>query len=372
MNFEEELNYIKSKKLYRERQAIENKKVFCSNDYLGMSKNKEVIDFVISKLKQTNTVGASASGLVSGYTKYHEKLEYLLSKLKSMEDCIVFPSGYSTNIGLFQALGDEKDAFYSDELNHASIIDGIRLSKASKYIYKHNNINHLFELLKSSRSKHRRAYIVSDSVFSMEGDVARLEELIKISKDFDAYLILDEAHATGTIGKGIYDFFKLLPEENTIIMGTLSKAIGSQGGFVCASKIIIDYIVNKARSYIFSTALGLPMVFASIKALELIKNNINFYKKELQEKTKQLLYIIKECNFYTKDDFITPIIPIKIGEEDKALELRNKLLEKDVFIQAIRYPTVPKDKAILRLTSSLSYSKEDLEALYEAFKSLKM
>ncbi len=372
MNFEEELNYIKSRKLYRKRYVVENKRVFCSNDYLGMSKNEEVIDFVINQIRQANTIGSGASSLVSGYTEYHENLEYLLSELKSMEDCIVFPSGYSTNIGLFQALGDEKDAFYSDELNHASIIDGIRLSKASKYIYKHNDTNHLFELLKSSRHKHKRAYIVSDSVFSMEGDLARLEELINISKKFNAYIILDEAHATGTIGKGIYDFYGLLPEENTIIMGTLSKAIGSQGGFVCANKIIIDYIVNKARSYIFSTALGLPMVFASIKAIELIKNNVNFYKEELQEQTKQLLYIIKECNFYTKDDFITPIIPIKIGEEDKALELRNKLLEKDIFIQAIRYPTVPKDKAILRLTSSLSYSKEDLEMLYEAFKSLKI
>jgi len=133
----------------------------------------------------------------------------------------------------------------------------------------------------------------------------------------------------------------------------------------------VEYIVNKARSYIFSTALGLPMVFASIKALELIEKNLNKYKEELQQRTKFILDMIKEFNFHTKEDFITPIIPIKIGEEDEALKLRNKLLENDVFIQAIRYPTVPRNKAILRLTASLSYSSEDLEILYEAFKSLK-
>ncbi|AEF18925.1 MULTISPECIES: aminotransferase class I/II-fold pyridoxal phosphate-dependent enzyme [unclassified Hydrogenobaculum] len=371
MNFEEELEHIKSQKLYRKREAIENKRIFCSNDYLGMSKNKEVIDYVVEKLREVNTIGATASSLVNGYTKYHKELELLLSQLKSKEDCVVFPSGYSTNIGLFQALGNEKDVFYSDELNHASIIDGIRLSKASKYIYQHNNINHLFELLKSTRQKHRRAYIVSDSVFSMEGDLARLKELIDISKEFEAYIVIDEAHATGTIGKGIYNYFGLLPEENVIIMGTLSKAIGSQGGFVCAKRSIVEYIVNKARSYIFSTALGLPMVFASIKALELIEKNLNKYKEELQQRTKFILDMIKEFNFHTKEDFITPIIPIKIGEEDEALKLRNKLLENDVFIQAIRYPTVPRKKAILRLTASLSYSSEDLEILYEAFKSLK-
>ncbi|MGC8676610.1 MAG: aminotransferase class I/II-fold pyridoxal phosphate-dependent enzyme [Hydrogenobaculum sp.] len=371
MDFEEELEYIKSQKLYRKRETIENKRTFCSNDYLGMSKNKEVIEYVIEKLRKTSTIGATASSLVNGYTKYHKELEFMLSKLKSKEDCIVFPSGYSTSIGLFQALGNEEDAFYSDELNHASIIDGMRLSKASKYIYQHNNMNHLFELLKSSRQKHRRVYIVSDSVFSMEGDLTRLKELIDISKEFEAYVVIDEAHATGTIGKGIYDYFGLLPEENIIIMGTLSKAIGSQGGFVCAKRSIVEYILNKARSYIFSTALGLPMVFASIKALELIEENLDKYKDELEQRTKYMLDIIKEFNFQTKEDFTTPIIPIKVGEEDKALKLRDKLLENGIFIQAIRYPTVPKNKAILRLTASLSYSSEDLETLYEAFKSLK-
>ncbi len=371
MDFEEELNIIKSQKLYRARDIYASKKVFCSNDYLGMSKNKDVLDYVIENLQKIGMIGATASSLVNGYTEYHERLEFLLSKLKAKESCIVFPSGYSTNIGLLQALGDEKDAFYSDELNHASIIDGIRLSKASKYIYKHNDINDLFELLKSSRKNHRRAYIVSDSVFSMKGDLANLKELINLSKEFDAYLILDEAHATGTIGKGIFDFFKLLPEENVIVMGTLSKAIGSQGGFVCANKIVIEFLINKARSYIFSTALGLPMVFASIKAIELIEKNLDFYIKNLQETTKTILGIIDKHGFHTKEGSITPIIPIRIGEECKAVELKDKLLEKGIFIQAIRYPTVPKNEAILRLTSSLSYSYEDLEVLDDAFKSLK-
>jgi len=369
-HFEEELNVIKSQKLYRQRSTVKDKKIFCSNDYLGMAKNEEIVDYVTQHLRKINTIGATGSSLVSGYTEYHEKLEHILSKFKDKEDCIVFASGYCTNIGLLQALGDEKDAFYSDKLNHASIIDGIKLSKASKYIYRHSNMEELFGLLEKTRKNHRRAYIVSDSVFSMEGDIAKLKELVEISKTFEAYLILDEAHASATVGKGIFDFYGLLPEENVILMGTLSKAIGSQGGFVCADKIVIDYLVNKARSYIFSTALGLPMVLSSIRALELITANLNMYTKALRQRTKTILNIVKERGFETKDDCNSPIIPIRIGKEDEATALKDKLLEKNIFIQAIRYPTVPKNKAILRLTSSLSYTEEDMNCLHMALKSL--
>ncbi len=369
MDFEEELNSFESQKLYRSRNIYENKKIFCSNDYLGMSKNPKVLEYLINNIKEIG-LGSTASSLVNGYTIYHQNLEKLLSVFKDKEDCMVFPSGYSTNIGLLQAIASETDAFYSDEFNHASIIDGIRLSKAKKYIYRHKDTNHLFELLKKTRKNHKRIFVVSDSVFSMEGDIVNLKELIALSKEFEAYLILDEAHATGTIGKGIFDYYKIFSEDNVIIMGTLSKAIGSQGGFICAKKIIIEYLVNKARSYIFSTALGLPMTLGSIKAIELILGDLDFYTKSLKNITNTMINNIKDIGFETKVDYESPIIPIKIGDEEKTIGLRDKLLKKDFFIQAIRYPTVPKNKAILRLTACLNYKDDDLETLFKAFKSI--
>lgn len=367
MDFRKYIDMLKAQNLYRERLILKDKKIFCSNDYLGMSKNPEVINYVMDVIKKEG-VGATASALVNGYTIYHEMLEEVLSKFKNTESCVVFSSGYSTNIGLMQALGED-GVFYSDELNHASIIDGIRLSKAHKYIYRHKDTNHLFELLKKTRKNHKKAYIVSDSVFSMEGDIANLSELLKLANEFEVYLILDEAHATGTIGKGIFDYFGLEIPENTIIMGTLSKAIGSQGGFVCANKIIIDYLVNRARSYIFSTALGIPMVAGALKSVEIISDNLEYYTKSLKHITKTIFDNLREYFDIKYQD--RPIIPIKIGDEEKAIKIRDKLLEKNIFIQAIRYPTVPKDNALLRLTASLSYTDEDLESLFMAFKSLK-
>lgn len=369
MNFFcDELKKLKEENLYRERRIIKDEKIFCSNDYLGLSKNEEVIAYVIDVIKKEG-IGATGSSLVSGYTAYHELLEYTLATFKKTEKCILFPSGYSTNIGLLQSLATDKDVFYSDELNHASIIDGIKLSKASKYIYKHKDINNLFELLSKTRKNYKNAYIVSDSIFSMEGDIAPLRDLLVLSKDFNTFLILDEAHATGTIGFGIFDYFKLLPEQNVILMGTLSKAIGSQGGFVCANDDIINYIVNKARSYIFSTALGLPMVVAAIKSLELISKKLEYYIKNLKEKTNDIFSVL--CYYkFNAINYGTPIIPIKIGKEEYAIRLRDELLKRNIYVQAIRYPTVPRDKAMLRLTSSLSYTDEDLEMLFSAFENI--
>lgn len=367
MYLENIIKSLKQENLYRERNILEGKKIFCSNDYLGLSKNPEVIAYVIEIIKKEG-LGSTASPLVNGYTIYHKRLEKALSSLKDTQDCLIFPSGYSANVGLMQALGED-GVFYSDELNHASIIDGIRLSKAPKYVYKHNDMNDLFELLKRTRKHYKNAYIVSDSVFSMEGDIVNLIELLKLAYEFDAHVILDEAHATGTIGKGVFDYYKFKIPKNVIIMGTLSKAIGSQGGFVCGDKILIDYLVNKARSYIFSTSLGIPMVSGALKAVELISSNLDNYVKSLKDITYKMIHNLKE--YFDIEYKNTPIIPLKVNDEDKALKIRDKLLEKNIFIQAIRYPTVPRNKAILRLTASLGYSDKDLDMLFDAFKSIK-
>ncbi|SHK54060.1 8-amino-7-oxononanoate synthase [Thermocrinis minervae] len=358
-----ELRGLKELNLYRQRRLREGVKDFCSNDYLALRNHPEVVEEAIRVLREEG-LGSGASQLVSGYSRYHMALEEDLAGFKGTECCVLFGSGYLANLGAIGALVGEKDVIFSDELNHASIIDGCRLSKAKVIVFKHRDYKHLEELLKEHRKNYRRALIISDSVFSMDGDIADLRELNRLAKEYDAILYLDEAHATGvlgTTGKGILEEFSQGWEGHMIIMGTLSKALGSYGAFVCGSKILCEYLVNKARSLIFSTSLPPSVCAGARKALEIIRREPQRIKR-LKELTLYVYNRLKELHldvlFYG-----TPIIPIMLYEEKKALEVSRALLEDGLFIQAIRYPTVPLKKARLRLTVSLNYTQEDVEIL---------
>ncbi len=363
---EEELKRIEKKSLFRKRILIEGIKDFCSNDYLGLRKHPKVIETSVRILKESG-LGSGASQLVSGYTKYHKELEETLADFKNVPSCVLFGSGFLANVGTIPSLVGEGDLILSDELNHASIIDGVRLSKAQKYVFKHKDYEALEEFLSQNRKKYKRCLIVTDTVFSMDGDIADLKRLYKICETYDCMLYIDEAHATGVIGetgKGGLEHFGLKHKDFVVVMGTLSKALGGYGAFVCGSKVLTEYLVNKARSLIFSTSLPPHICGGLIKSIEIIKMEGKALIRKLRDTEEKLLAILGGLNLDFKY-FKTPILPIMVYSEEKALKISKNLFKEGIFIQGIRYPTVPKGQARLRLTASLNYTDEDLEFLKE-------
>jgi len=363
------LHDLENKNLYRRRILREGLKDFCSNDYLGLRNHPEVVKAAKKTLEEYG-LGSGASQLVSGYTKYHRELEKKLAEFKGTPDCVLFGSGYLANIGTIPILAGEGDLILSDELNHASLIDGCRMSKAERRVFKHRDYEHLEEILKERRGKFRRVLIVTDGVFSMDGDVADVKALYDITERYDCMLYIDDAHATGTIGEGMGSLreFGLEWKENVVIMGTLSKALGSYGAFVCGSKELIELLVNRARSLIFTTSIPPALCAGALKGLEIIEENPDMVEK-LRRKAEEVFTNLKDLPYEVRF-YGTPIIPIIVGDEGKTYRIARKLLDRGIFLQAIRYPTVPKGKARLRLTVSLKYSDEDLEEPLEALRSL--
>ncbi len=364
-----ELEYIRKKNRYRKRFILpENVVNFSSNDYLGLKDNPETKE-KLCKYIGNISLGSGASPLVSGYTDIQKELESLLASFKETENCIVVGSGYLANTGLIPALATEEDIIFSDELNHASIIDGIRLSKAKKIIYRHNDINDLEDKLKKYKPK-RISFIITDGVFSMEGDIAPLEDIYFLAEKYSAVVIIDDAHGTGILGdgKGSLFHFNLKPQENIIQMGTLSKAVGSYGAFICGTKVLIEYLINKMRTGIFSTALSPVQQFISLENLrKLIKED--FRRKYVLNTSKALWDSLKRIGY--KIDFHgTPILSLVLGSDEKALKFRDLLLKEGFFIQAIRPPTVPEGTARLRITISYNHKEEEIKNLIKTFDNL--
>ncbi|NPA52548.1 MAG: 8-amino-7-oxononanoate synthase [Aquificae bacterium] len=358
----EELKSLKEQNMYRNLSILrENIIDFSSNDYLGLKDCKKTKKQLCQKI-DTLQLGSGASLLVSGYTKIQNQLEKHLSNLKETQKCIVVGSGYLANIGMLQALIKKEDTVLSDELNHASIIDGLKLTKAEKLIYKHKNTKDLETKLKTRKNK-GQIFIVTDGVFSMEGDIAPLDDIYKISKKYDAVLIIDDAHATGILGegKGTLFHFGLKPEENIIQMGTLSKAVGSYGAFICASEVVIEYLINKMRTAIFTTALSPIQNYISLQNLQIMQAEPH-RRLEVLQKAKYLAEGLKKARFKVTFNG-TPIIPLIVNEEKKAIKIRDFLLQNNIFLQAIRPPTVPKGTSRLRITISYKHSYEDIEKL---------
>jgi 8-amino-7-oxononanoate synthase len=362
-----ELQQLKELNLYRERRIVRGLTVLCSNNYLNLSNHPKVKESAKRAIDKFST-SSGASQLVSGYTPLHKETEQTLQEVKGIPACITVGSGFLANLAILTALLNKEDIVFSDQLNHASIIDGVRLSGAKKIIYPHRDTKTLKQLLETYRGSYRRCVIVSDSVFSMDGDIAPLKELIKLAKTFNCFLVLDDAHATGTIGLSSLHYAGINWESPIVEVGTFSKALGSYGAYICASKVVIEYLVNKARPIIFSTSLPPPALAAAQTSLRLIKQNPSLME-QLQKLSRWVKNELKDLGVdlgLTED--ITPIVPLMVYSEERAIKLRDRLLEEGFFVQAIRYPTVEKGKSRLRLTITLEYPKEVYEKFLKVLK----
>lgn len=377
IDVKDKLQSIKDNNLYRELRylsepqdtytTIDSKKLLLmsSNNYLGLCNNEEVKKAAIEAINKYG-LGSGGSRLTTGSYNIHRELEEKIAKFKNKESCLIFNTGYMANVGVISAICEEGYYIFSDELNHASIIDGCRLSKGNIIVYKHNDMEDLHK--KVSEINPKKGIIVTDSVFSMDGDIANMRRIVEIAKEKNLLTLVDDAHATGVIGKsgrGSNEYFNC---DIDITIGTLSKAIGSEGGFVCASKEIIDYIKNKARSFIFSTALSPAVISGASKSFDIIEENPELVKK-LSSNIEYLCKGLKEIGFGTNSE--TPIIPIIIGDEELALNFSNKLIEEGVYIPAIRFPTVKKGEARLRMTLMATHSYEDIDFALDKIKKVK-
>lgn len=374
---EEKISELKIQKLFRELTVLENaqgprviingKEVInlSSNNYLGLATHPKMIEKSIEATRQLG-VGSGAVRTIAGTLKIHQELEEKLAKFKHTEAALVFQSGFTTNMGVIEPLLSKEDVIISDELNHASIIDGIRLSKAARKIYKHSDMESLEEKLKESQD-FRLKLIVTDGVFSMDGDIAKLPEIVELAEKYDAFIMVDDAHSSGVLGsngRGSVDHFKLHGRVD-IQVGTLSKAIGVLGGYIASSKKLIDYLKHKGRPFLFSTSHPPGVVAANIAAIDVLLEEPELIDK-LWENTAYFRNGLSQFGFNTGNSE-TPIIPIIVGEGALAMKLSDELLKEGVFCTGIGYPTVPQDKSRVRTIVTATHTKEDLDKAIDAF-----
>jgi glycine C-acetyltransferase/8-amino-7-oxononanoate synthase len=342
--------------------------LLCSNNYLGLADHPKVREASAEAAMRWGA-GAGASRLVSGTMTIHRRLEERLATFKGSEACLLFGSGYLANLGVIGALAGPGDRVFSDALNHASIIDGCRASRAEIVVYRHLDVDHLERCLRNHSSEGRRL-IVTDSVFSMDGDVAPLAEIVKLARAYDARVVVDEAHATGALGGGGRGAVAQagLQDEVDVLVGTLGKALSSYGAYVCASAEMTDYLLNTARPLIFSTAPPPPAVAGALAALELLEGDPTIVAR-LHEAARTLRAALAEEGFAVAEGDMH-IVPLIVGESGDAVRLCEAALERGVFVQAIRPPTVLTGTARLRLATMTSHTAEELrnaaKALAEA------
>jgi len=349
------------------RVAIKGREVvlLCSNDYLGLANHPLVKSAAIEAIEKYG-LGSGASRLVSGNMEPHRLLEERIKKFKGTEAALVFNSGYHANLGCIGALAGRSADIFSDKLNHASIVDACVLSRAEVKRYPNKDVNRLEDLLK--RSKAKRKLIVTDGVFSMDGAIAPLDSIVTLLDRYGATLLVDDAHATGVLGKGgrgTLEHFGLR-HPSIIQMGTLGKAIGAFGAFIAGSSELIELLISKARPFIYTTALPPSVCASAAKAIDII------------EETPSLREILRENMAYFRKGLVeegldtlgspTQIIPIVIGDAQRTMDISGRLLEKGVFIQGIRPPTVPENTSRLRLAITSAHTKEDLNKSLSALK----
>ena len=342
--------------------------VFGTNNYLGLTHHPQVIK--ASKEANEYGTGSTGSRLTTGASFEARALENNISEFKNVESTLIFNTGYMTNLGVIYALTKENDVIFSDQLNHASIIDGTRISKAKVRVYEHKDTNDLENLIldEIESKKDSNLFIVSDGVFSMDGDIAPLPELVEIADKYNCTLIIDEAHATGVIGKngkGTVEYYKDktgidLTESVDLQIGTLSKALASEGGFVCGKQVYIDYLINKSRPFIFSTALSPATIASANAALNLLNENSEEYLNELNSNTSLMRELLTNAGLNIVDGE-TPLIPIIIGPADLANKISKELEKEGILVSSIRPPSVPKDMSRLRLTVIATHTKGEIE-----------
>jgi glycine C-acetyltransferase/8-amino-7-oxononanoate synthase len=333
--------------------------LLCSNNYLGLADHPHVREAAAEAALRWG-VGAGASRLVSGTMTIHRRLEERLAAFKGSEACVLFGSGYLANLGAIGALAGPGDAVFSDELNHASIVDGCKCSRAQVHVYRHLDAEHLDWCLRRHSGGGRRRLIATDSVFSMDGDVAPLPEIAELARRHGARLLVDEAHATGALGPGGRGAVAQagLEGEVDVLVGTLGKALGAYGAYVCASEEMVRYLINTARPLIFSTAPAPPAVAGALAALEEIERDPTHVQR-LRSLARTLRAALAAEGFDVPESEMH-IVPLRVGDERDALALCQGALERGVFAQAIRAPSVPAGSARLRLTAMASHTPAEL------------
>ncbi len=339
---------------------------FCSNNYLGLANHPRLLEAARRAMEKYG-VGPAAVRSIAGTMDLHVELERRLAAFKGVEAAITFQSGFNANLGTIPALVGKEDVIFSDELNHASIIDGCRLSGATIVRYAHNNVADLKRAVQEWQGKYRRGLIVTDGVFSMDGDIAPLPEIYEIAQRYDLLLMVDDAHGEGVLGRGgrgIVDHFDLHGKVD-IEVGTLSKAFGVVGGVVAGNARIIEWLRQRGRPFLFSSAMTVPDVAACLAALDLLEESGELVEK-LWENTRYFKSEMKRLGFDIGQSQ-TPITPIMLGEAPLAQEFSRRLFEEGVFAMAIGYPTVPKGKARIRVMISAAHSRQDLDRGLEAF-----
>jgi glycine C-acetyltransferase/8-amino-7-oxononanoate synthase len=366
---EELLEDLRERGLYRKLRLISGPQgprvlldgapvlLLCSNNYLGLADHPRVREAAAEAAMRWG-VGAGASRLVSGNMTIHRRLEEQLAEFKGSEACVLFGSGYLANSGVVAALARRGDVVFSDELNHASIVDGCRLARAETFVYEHGDPEHLAWGLRQADG--RGSLIVTDGVFSMDGDVAPLAEIVELAKHHDCRVMVDEAHATGALGPGgrgsVADAG--LESEVDVVVGTLGKALGSYGAYVCCDRTMAKYLVNTARTLIFSTALPPPAVAGALAALSLLREQPARVEK-LQRNARTLRDALAAEGLDTGGSQ-TQILPLIVGEAEAAVAASERALAEGVFAQAIRPPTVPAGSSRIRLAVMASHTKSEL------------
>ncbi len=339
---------------------------FCSNNYLGLANHPKIVE-AARVATQKYGVGPAAVRSIAGTMDLHVQLEQRLAKFKGAEDVITFQSGFTANLGTIAALVSKEDVIFSDRLNHASIIDGCRLSGAKIVAYEHNDPGALEDAIKDNLSNYRRALIVTDGVFSMDGDIAPLPDLVEVAKKYDILFMVDDAHGEGVLGRGgrgIVDHFGLHGKVD-IEVGTMSKAFGVVGGMVAGDKVIVEWLRQRGRPFLFSSAVTAPDAAACLAAVDLLEESTELVDK-LWSNAKYFKSEMKKLGFDTGVSE-TPITPVMLGEAPLAQQFSRELFEEGVFAMSIGFPTVPKGKARIRVMISAAHDNDDLGKGLEAF-----
>ena len=374
---------IKNEGLYKDERIllsqqspeiiVGNNKVlnFCANNYLGLSNNKDLISYAKEALDKYG-FGLSSVRFICGTQSIHKKLENKISNFLDKEDTILYTSCFDANGGLFETILNNKDAIISDELNHASIIDGVRLSKAARFRYKNSNMEDLENILKNTQNFQNRL-ITTDGVFSMDGYIAKLDLICKLAKKYNALVHVDDSHATGFLGekgRGSIEYCDVIKDVD-IITSTFGKALGgASGGFTSASKEIVSLLRQRSRPYLFSNTIPPVITYTAIKTIDMLIEsdhlrkklilNTNYFRKKIQS----IGYNIKQGTH--------PIVPIMLGDAKLAKKVSEEMLKKDVFVIGFSYPVVPKGEARIRVQISAAHTQEQLDYTIEAFKQVGM
>ncbi|MDC0204455.1 glycine C-acetyltransferase [Flavobacteriales bacterium] len=376
---QEELVNIKEEGLYKDERVITNPqgvliKVstgeevlnFCANNYLGLSSHPEVIQAAKDTLN-THGYGMSSVRFICGTQDIHKNLEQKLSKFLGTEDTILYAAAFDANGGIFEPLFSAEDAIISDELNHASIIDGVRLCKAKRYRYKNNDMESLEEQLKRSQDQRNRV-IVTDGVFSMDGYLAQLDKICDLAEKYDTLVMVDDSHSTGFVGKtgrGTHEYCGVMGRVD-IITSTLGKALGgAMGGFTSGRKEIVDMLRQRSRPYLFSNSLAPSIVGAAIKVVDLLSHSTDLRDK-LEENTKYFREKMTAAGFDIKEG-VHPIVPVMLYDAKLAQEMSNKLLDEGIYVIGFFFPVVGKNQARIRVQISAAHSHDQLDRAITAF-----